>query len=160
VELLPEHHPVVHVSLYEAEAYCRWAGRRLPTEAEWELAASSYDKRPLPWGDSPPTRAQANLDARAGCTVDVASCPEGDSPYGCRQMIGNVWEWTSSRFAVYPAFADGLSAERTALALATPHYVLRGGSWAARSRSVRTTSREPQPPSRRDLFTGFRTCAL
>jgi iron(II)-dependent oxidoreductase len=159
VELLPEHHPVVHVSLYEAEAFCRWAGRRLPTEAEWELAASSYDKRPLPWGDASPTRAQANLDARAGCTVDVASCPEGDSPYGCRQMIGNVWEWTSSRFAVYPGFADGLSAERTAPALATPHHVLRGGSWATRGRSVRATSREPQPPGRRDLFAGFRTCA-
>jgi len=161
LEALPSHHPVVRVSHHEAEAYCRWAGRRLPTEAEWELAACSFDKRPWPWGDSPPAHARANLDARVGCTVDVAAHAEGDSPYGCRQMVGNVWEWTGSDFALYPgARAPALSAERTARALATRHVVLRGGSWATRARSIRATWREPQPPGRRDLFAGFRTCAL
>jgi iron(II)-dependent oxidoreductase len=159
VERLPAHHPVVHVSWYEAEAFCRWAKRRLPLEAEWELAASSHDKRPMPWGDAPQTRAHANLDARAGRTVDVAACPDGDSPYGCRQMLGNVWEWTASPFERFPGWSDGLSATRTARALATPHMVLRGGSWATRGRTLRTTWREPQPPGTREAFAGFRTCA-
>ncbi|HXH81902.1 MAG TPA: SUMF1/EgtB/PvdO family nonheme iron enzyme, partial [Candidatus Tectomicrobia bacterium] len=100
--------PVVHVNWYEAEAYCRWAGRRLPTEAEWEMAAT-FDprrgrKRRFPWGDEPPTPARANLDYRAGGTVDVRALPEGDSPVGCRQMIGNVWEWVADTFAPYPGF--------------------------------------------------------
>jgi iron(II)-dependent oxidoreductase len=158
-ELLPPYEPVVHVSWEDAEAYCRWAGRRLPTETEWELAASSYDKRPMPWGDAPPTRAHANLDARAGRLVDVASCGEGDSPYGCRQMIGNVWEWTASPFARYPGHVDGPTAALTERALATPHRVARGGSWLTPARSLRITRREPLAPSRRDAMTGFRTCA-
>jgi iron(II)-dependent oxidoreductase len=161
-EPLAPYQPVVHVSWHDAEAYCHWAGRRLPTEAEWELAASSYDKRRMPWGDAPDTRAHANLDARAGRLVDVALCPDGDSPYGCRQMIGNVWEWTASRFARYPGWsgAPEASAPRTERAAASTHMVLRGGSWLTRGRSLRTTSREPQPPHRRDLFAGFRTCAV
>jgi iron(II)-dependent oxidoreductase len=159
VELLPPYEPVVHVSWDDAEAYCRWAGRRLPTEAEWELAACSYDKRPMPWGDAPPTRAHANLDARAGRLVDVASCSEGDSPYGCRQMIGNAWEWTASVFARYPGHFTGPTAARTEWALATPHRVARGGSWLTPERSLRVTRREPIAPGRRDAMTGFRTCA-
>jgi iron(II)-dependent oxidoreductase len=161
-EPLAPYQPVVHVSWHDADAYCHWVGRRLPTEAEWELAASSYDKRRMPWGDSLATRAHANLDGRAGRLVDVALCPDGDSPFGCRQMIGNVWEWTASRFARYPGWIDApaASADRTARAVASPHMVLRGGSWLTRDRSLRTTGREPQPPHRRDLFAGFRTCTV
>jgi iron(II)-dependent oxidoreductase len=158
-ELLPPYEPVVHVSWQDADAYCRWAGRRLPTEVEWELAACSYDKRPMPWGDAPPTRAHANLDARGGRLVDVAACSDGDSPYGCRQMIGNAWEWTASSFVRYPGHVDGPTAARTERAVATLHRVARGGSWLTPAQSLRVTRREPIEPSRRDAITGFRTCA-
>ncbi|MFQ5899617.1 MAG: SUMF1/EgtB/PvdO family nonheme iron enzyme, partial [Candidatus Methylomirabilia bacterium] len=105
-----EHSPVIHVNWYEAEAYCNWGGRRLPTEAEWEMAAGAEPgpggkgitehKRRYPWGDEPPSPDRANLDSRfLGC-VDVGAFPSGDSAFGCRQMIGNVWEWTASAF--YP----------------------------------------------------------
>ena len=102
---LNENLPVVHVSWYEAEAYCNWAGRRLPTEAEWEAAASaepafnglSERRRHFPWGDDPPTPERANLDWRSGLAA-VGAYPSGDSAFGCRQMIGNVWEWTADNF--------------------------------------------------------------
>ncbi len=157
-ELSP-HHPVIHVAWHEAVAYCRWARRRLPTEAEWELAASTFDKQRFPWGDAPPTPAHANLDGRAGGTVDVAAHPEGDSPYGCRQMFGNVWEWTSTRFAPYPGFVVDPYAEYSAPWFETPHMVLRGGCWVTRARLLRNTWRNFYPPGRRDVLAGFRTCA-
>lgn len=160
VELLPPHHPAIHVCWYEADAYCRWARRRLPTEAEWELAATSFDGRKFPWGDAPPSRGRANLDASAGGTVDVAAFAEGDSPYGCRQMFGNTWEWTSTRFLPYPGFAVDPYAEYSAPWFASPHMVLRGGCWATRARLLRNTWRNFYPPDRRDVFGGFRTCAL
>lgn len=158
VPIAPDH-PVVHVSWFEADAYCRWAHRRLPSEVEWELAATSYDGRPFPWGDAPPSAIAANLDARGGGTVDVAAHPEGDSPYGCRQMIGNVWEWTRTRFAPYPGFVADPYAEYSAPWFATPHMVLRGGCWATRGRLVRNRWRNFYPPGRSDVFAGFRTCA-
>jgi gamma-glutamyl hercynylcysteine S-oxide synthase len=156
---LEPHRPVIHVSWFEAEAFCSWAGRRLPTEAEWELAASTPDKRRFPWGDAPPTSSAANLDARSGGPVDVAAFPAGDSPFGCRQMIGNVWEWTASDFAPYPGFVIDPYEEYSAPWFAAPHKVLRGGCWATRGRLLRNTWRNFYPPHRRDVFAGFRTCA-
>jgi iron(II)-dependent oxidoreductase len=159
VEPLAPHQPIVHVCFHEAEAYCRWAKRRLPTEAEWELAASTPRKRRFPWGDDPPSAEHANLDAHHGGPVDVAAFAAGDSAYGCRQMIGNVWEWTSSDFAPFPGFIVDPYKEYSEPWFSAPHKVLRGGCWATRARLLRNTWRNFYPPDRRDVIAGFRTCA-
>jgi iron(II)-dependent oxidoreductase len=156
----PPHQPVIHISWFEAEAYCRWAGRRLPTEAEWELAASTPEKRRFPWGEAPPDASRANLDGRAGGPVDVGAHPLGDSAYGCRQMTGNVWEWTASDFKPYPGFVRDPYKEYSEPWFSSPHKVLRGGCWATRARLLRNTWRNFYPPDRRDVLAGFRTCAL
>jgi iron(II)-dependent oxidoreductase len=166
---LEPHRPVLHVNWHEAQAYCRWARRRLPTEAEWEAAAStepapgggelSGTKRRFPWGDSPPAPAQANLDgSRLGC-VDVAARGTGDSPSGCRQLIGNVWEWTASEFLLYPGFVVDPYQDYSRPWFGT-HKVLRGGCWVTRGRVLRNTWRNFYRPERRDVWAGFRTCAL
>ena len=160
---LEPHRPVLHVNWYEAEAYCRWSGRRLPTEAEWEAAAAvepaSGRKRRFPWGDTSPTPPRANLDGfHLGCR-DVAALAEGDSPGGCRQMIGNVWEWTASDFLPYPDFTPDPYREYSEPWFGT-HKVLRGGCWATRARLLRNTWRNFYRPDRRDVWAGFRTCAL
>lgn len=161
---LAPHAPVLHVSWYEAEAYCRWVGRRLPTEAEWELAASAgataAAKRRFPWGDTAPDPAQANLDAAAMGCVDVAAFAAGDSAAGCRQMIGNVWEWTASPFYPYPGFVIDFPYKEYSAPWFGYRKVLRGGSWATRPRFARNTLRNFFPPHRNDVYAGFRTCAL
>ena len=163
---LRPHAPVAHVNWFEAEAWCRWAGRRLPTEAEWEVAAASTDANPssagrrYPWGDDAPTAAHANLDGRNGGTVDVAAFRDGDSAWGCRQMIGNVWEWTSSPFLPYPGFAPDPYADYSQPWFGPDRMVLRGGSWATRGRIVWTRWRNFFPRDRRDIVAGFRSCAV
>jgi gamma-glutamyl hercynylcysteine S-oxide synthase len=158
--------PVAHVNWYEAEAYCNWAGRRLPTEAEWEIAASaepapggglSRRRRHFPWGDEPPTAERANLDWRAGL-AEVGAYPNGDSAFGCRQMIGNIWEWTADTFQAYPGFTVDPYKEYSKPWFGT-HKVLRGGCWATRSLLIRNTWRNFYTPDRRDVWAGFRTCA-
>ena len=153
-------HPVLHVNWHEADAYCRWAGRRLPTEAEWEMAVSggSDRKRRFPWGDEQPTAAHANLDSSKLGTVDVSDLPAGDSVFGCRQMIGNVWEWTASDFTPYPGFVAGPYKEYSEPWFGN-HKVLRGGCWVTRSRLISNTYRNFYMPHRRDVWAGFRTCA-
>jgi len=159
---LEENHPVLHVNWHEAEAYCRWAGRRLPTETEWEMAASSEPgsnyKRRFPWGDEEPNPARANLDSASLGTTDVSALPAGDSAFGCRQMIGNVWEWTASDFTPYPGFVAGPYKEYSAPWFGN-HKVLRGGCWATRSRLISNSYRNFYMPDRRDVWAGFRTCA-
>ncbi len=160
---------VIHLCWHEARAFCRWTGRRLPTEAEWEAAAAGQPeaggsrlatgKRLHPWGEASPGPAHANLDARHGGTVSVHALPEGDSAFGVRQMIGNVWEWTSSDFGPYPGFIADPYKEYSEPWF-TGHKVLRGGCWATRARLLRNTWRNFYTPDRRDVFAGFRTCAL
>ena len=159
--------PVIHVNWFEAQAYSRWAGRRLPTEAEWEMAAStefdsngapSEKKRRFPWGDEAPG-SQANLNWKAMGCVSAEALSEGDSAVGCRQMIGNVWEWTASDFQPYPGFVADPYKEYSEPWFGTRR-VLRGGCWATRSRLIRNTWRNYYTPDRRDGWAGFRTCAL
>lgn len=167
---LEEQVPVVHVNWYEAEAYCNWAGRRLPSEAEWEFAASAEPasngdgitsrKRRYPWGDEPPSRAHANLDSRLLSCVDVGAFPDGDSAFGCRQMIGNVWEWTASAFYPFPGYIVDTPYREYSAPWFGYRNVLKGGAWATRSRLINNTYRNFFPPDRRDVFAGFRTCAV
>jgi iron(II)-dependent oxidoreductase len=166
---LEDYLPVLHVNWHEANAFCRWAERRLPTEPEWEMAASAEStpdaigitthKRKFPWGDEVPTADRANLDWREMGCRDVRSLPEGDSAFGCRQMIGNVWEWTASDFNPYPGFTAGPYKEYSEPWFGN-HKVLRGGCWATRSHLIHNTYRNFYTPDRRDVWAGFRTCAL
>lgn len=163
---LDEHLPVLHVNAFEAEAYCRFAGRRLPTEAEWEAAALAVPcgaglgpgKRAFPWGDAAPAADVAALDLASIGRADVGAHAAGDSAFGCRQMIGNVWEWTSSPFEPYPGFAPGPYREYSEPWFGD-HRVLRGGCFATRARLLRGTWRNFYTPDRRDVFAGFRTAA-
>jgi iron(II)-dependent oxidoreductase len=160
---LDDHLPVLHVNWYEADAYCRWAGRRLPSEAEWERAASGEPghsrKRRYPWGDEPPTPERANLDLRHAEPVAVNACAAGDSAFGCRQMLGNVWEWTVDDFLPYPGFSPDSYKEYSAPWFGT-HKVLRGGAFATRARLITNVYRNFYTPDRRDVLAGFRTCSL
>jgi len=156
---LDPHLPIIHVNWYEAEAYCRWAGRRLPTEAEWEMAAAAGKQR-FPWGDDAATSGRAFLDARAVGCGPAGALPAGDSPAGCRGLIGNAWEWTASEFRPYPGFVIDPYKEYSQPWMDGNHMVLRGGCWATRSRLIRSTWRNFYKKDRRDVFGGFRTCAL
>ncbi len=160
VDLEP-HLPVSHVCWWEADAYARWAGRRLPTEAEWEYAATggARPKPTYPWGEAGPDSARAATDWRSLGPVDVAACAGGDSPLGCRQMIGNVWEWTAGDFLPYPNFERDAYQENSAPFFGS-RKVLRGGAWATRGRYLRNTCRNYFTPDRRDVLAGFRTCAV
>jgi gamma-glutamyl hercynylcysteine S-oxide synthase len=153
--------PVCHVSWREADAYCRWAGRRLPSEAEWEFAATggACPKPVYPWGDAEPGIAQAATDWRSTGPAPVSECAAGDSPVGCRQMIGNVWEWTASDFAAYPNFERDAYWENSEQFFGS-RKVLRGGAWATRARFLRSTMRNYFTPDRRDVLAGLRTCAV
>ena len=163
---LADNEPVIHISWYEANAYALWAEARLPSEAEWEVAALgipttngslSPNKRRYPWGDSMNEGNHANLDGFSMGPVDVAAFAAGDSAFGCRQMLGNVWEWCSDTFGPYPAFkAD--SYQEYSQSLFGKTKVLRGGAWTTRSRMLHGTYRNYFEPERWDIFSGFRLC--
>lgn len=150
--------PVMHVDWHEANAYCRYAGRRLPSEAEWEVASSLGEagaRRRYPWGDAAGV-GRANLSGAGRVPVDRFA--SGDSLGGCRQMIGNIWEWTSSAFAPYPGFVCDPYREYSEPWFGT-HKVLRGGSFATPARLIANSWRNFYKPDRGDIFAGFRTCA-
>jgi ergothioneine biosynthesis protein EgtB len=153
--------PVCHVSYYEADAYCKWAGKRIPTEAEWEKAAcwneEKQQKTIFPWGNEQPTEQNSNLleSYHWGCT-EIGSYPNGRSPSGCHQMIGDVWEWTASEFTGYPGFKTGF--EEYNDKWFTNQKVLRGGSFGTPKMSIRGSYRNFFRLDERWLFSGFR-CA-
>jgi iron(II)-dependent oxidoreductase len=154
--------PVCHVCYYEAEAFAVWAGKRLPTEFEWE-AAASWDPiagcaRRFPWGDDAPTPALANLDQLSFETAPVGAYTKNVSALGCYGMIGDVWEWTSTDFHGYPGFEPFPYPEYSQAFFGSEYKVLRGGSWATRPGAIRNTFRNWDYPLRRQIFSGFR-CA-
>jgi iron(II)-dependent oxidoreductase len=152
--------PVQHVCWYEAEAYARFRGRRLPTEAEWEKAASwdpvTGAKRRYPWGDTDPDPGRANLGQRHFGPAPVGAYPGGASACGAHQMVGDVWEWTASDFLPYPGFVAFPYREYSEVFYGPDYKVLRGGSWATHPLAVRTTFRNWDFPIRRQIFAGFR----
>jgi formylglycine-generating enzyme required for sulfatase activity len=154
--------PVTNVSYYEANAYANWAGKRLPTEAEWEKAASWNEelqrKTLYPWGDKKPTPKQSNLlESFLWAPSKVGSFPDGKSYYGCHQMIGDVWEWTSSEYSLFPGFNPKFSEYTNKWAI--NQKVLRGGSFATPTNQIRNSYRNYFKPQERILFSGFR-CAI
>jgi iron(II)-dependent oxidoreductase len=154
--------PVVHVSFHEAEAYAKWAGKRLPTEVEWEKAArfdpATGRSRRYPWGDEELTERHANLGQRHLQPAPVGAYPAGASPLGVHQLIGDVWEWTSSDFHGYTGFEVFPYAEYSQVFFGPEYKVLRGGSFGADPAAVRSTFRNWDYPIRRQIFAGFR-CA-
>jgi iron(II)-dependent oxidoreductase len=161
LEPLDPRRPVVHVSWFEADAFARAHGGRLPTEIEWEKAAT-WDQelgaaRRYPWGNDPPLAGvHANVD-QLGCgPAPAGAYLAGVSPYGALGMIGDIWEWTSSDFAGYPGFVARPYREYSEVFFGGEYRVLRGGSWATRTRVVTPTFRNWDLPQRRQIFSGFR----
>jgi iron(II)-dependent oxidoreductase len=154
--------PVIHVCYHEAEAFARWAGKRLPTEAEWEIAASwepeSGEAREYPWGDRAPQPSDANIDQLGFDVAPIDAYAANVSPSGCYGMIGDVWEWTSTDFQGHPGFTAFPYPEYSEVFFGTEYKVLRGGSWATRPGALRNTFRNWDYPIRRQIFSGFR-CA-
>jgi iron(II)-dependent oxidoreductase len=162
VEPLDPDLPVMHVSWFEADAFARWRGARLPTESEWEKAAAwgpGLDRpRRWPWGDEPPGPERANLDQTAFSPAPAGAYPDGASAYGVLGLVGDAWEWTASHLSAYPGFSPYPYVEYSSIFFGDEYRVLRGGSWATRSRVARNTFRNWDYPGRRQIFAGFR-CA-
>jgi gamma-glutamyl hercynylcysteine S-oxide synthase len=156
-------HPVCGVSWYEAEAYSRFVGKRLPTEAEWEKAASwdaqAYCRRIYPWGNEEPTLKHCNHDNFIRKTTPVDAFSIGQSPYGLYDALGNVWEWTASWFDGYPGFQSYPYIGYSQVYFDQQHRVLKGGSWATRPWGLRCSFRNWYHPCVRQILAGFRCAA-
>ena len=156
--------PVVHVSCHEADAFVCSHGLRLPTEIEWEVAATWDAQRgrklSWPWGEEPPEPRRANLiESGALATVAAGSLGEGAAPCGALGMIGDVWEWTASEFRGYPGFVPDPYPEYSQVFFGDQYRVLRGGSFATSADVISPTFRNWDYPQRRQIFAGLRVAA-
>jgi gamma-glutamyl hercynylcysteine S-oxide synthase len=160
VEAIPADEPVQHITYFEAEAYAAWAGARLPTEAEWEKACAwdpaTSTRRRYPWGEQPPSDALANVGGAALRPSPVGAYPAGASPYGAEQMLGDVWEWTSSPLRPWPGFVPMIYERYSQPFFDGDYRVLRGGSWAVEPGTLRPSFRNWDHPYRRQIFSGVR----
>ena len=159
-EDVPPDEPVQHICYFEAEAFARWSGARLPTEIEWEKACAwdpvARTRRRWPWGDEPAADDRANLGGTALRPAPVGAFPAGASAYGAEQMIGDVWEWTSSDFRPWPGFTPMIYRAYSEPFFGGDYKVLRGGSWAVARSTIRPSFRNWDHPIRRQIFTGMR----
>jgi iron(II)-dependent oxidoreductase len=159
-EEVPTDEPVQHVSYFEAEAFAAWSGARLPTEIEWEKACvwdpAAGRRRTWPWGESAPSSALANLGGRGLHPAPIGAYPASASAYGVEQLIGDVWEWTSSDFHPWPGFTPMIYATYSEPFFGGDYKVLRGGSWAVAPSTIRSSFRNWDHPIRRQIFTGLR----
>jgi gamma-glutamyl hercynylcysteine S-oxide synthase len=159
-EEIPADEPVQHISYYEAEAFAAWSGARLPTEIEWEKACAwdpaTGRRRRWPWGSAEPSPELANLGGTALRPAPVGAYPASTSAYGAEQMIGDVWEWTSSDFRPWPGFTPMIYRQYSEPFFGADYKVLRGGSWAVAPSTIRPSFRNWDYPIRRQIFTGVR----
>ena len=160
VEDIPADEPVQHVDFFEAEAYAAWAGARLPTEIEWEKACAwdpaTGSRRRFPWGASEPTDALVNLGGEALRPAPVGAYPAAASAYGAEQMLGDVWEWTTSPLRPWPGFTPMLYEQYSQPFFDGDYRVLRGGAWPVASSILRPSFRNWDHPIRRQIFSGLR----
>ena len=150
-------YPVIFVNWYQAQAYCKWAARELPTEAQWEKAARGTDGEAYPWGNETPTKDIANYNANKGDTTKVGSYAAGASPYGAYDMAGNVWEWVADKYD--EQYYSSSPASNPTGAASGKYQILRGGSWYNLGTDIRSAYRSGVSPSVFYYDTGFR-CAL
>jgi gamma-glutamyl hercynylcysteine S-oxide synthase len=159
-EDVPPDEPVQHICYFEAEAFARWSGGRLPTEIEWEKACAwdpgTGTRRTWPWGAAPPTDELVNLGGAGLRPAPIGAYPRGASAYGVEQLIGDVWEWTASDFAPWPGFAPMIYRNYSQPFFGGDYKVLRGGSWAVARSTIRPSFRNWDHPIRRQIFTGMR----
>jgi iron(II)-dependent oxidoreductase len=159
-EQIPPDEPVQHVTFFESEAYAAWAGARLPTEPEWEKACAwdplTGSRRRYPWGAADPDLGLANLGGDALRPAPVGAYPAGASAYGVEQMLGDVWEWTTSPLRPWPGFAPMIYQRYSEPFFDGDYKVLRGGSWAVAADILRPSFRNWDHPIRRQIFAGVR----
>jgi gamma-glutamyl hercynylcysteine S-oxide synthase len=160
IEDIPADEPVQHVTFFEAEAYAAWAGARLPTEVEWEKACvwdpEASARRRFPWGASEPTEHLVNLGGDALRAAPVGAYPASASAYGAEQMLGDVWEWTTSPLRPWPGFTPMIYERYSQPFFDGDYKVLRGGSWAVAPSILRPSFRNWDHPIRRQIFSGLR----